>query len=604
MKLTLEGRRSLGWCCRMFFGAIAVLVLATGCGTEGSSGTVPVTAGTTWSITPSGGTFQTSDGRATLIVPPNAVTANVTVTPRLPSSAGTPPVSYVVTGGTLIQLNPVSFNTPVTLQFRIPASVADPDVPFVRIFRKPDGSNTWQALPTTVDVANRIATAQTSQFSGFGVFTANIGPNEWQIDQNGGTFTGLNNRIGLTVAQNAVNSLYRVRYTPIARTDMNDLPAGWRYVEDSAFDFVWSDPITQFNPAATFRIQFAGLTIPCDQSLVAIFTRQDFGSQHQWVQNATGINTPPGEATVSVNRLQQHALFCPEPVLPVHTVTRTFSTNANNELVTSLQVSRLDGTAFVPVASQSYVREHYSSTVHFGEGIIQSGSQVSAESLYVVAGAADFSVLPGMKHLVALNLASNALEVIDSIPAPTLTDFVFTPGISSDGAILAAKIQDLDSSIQVTRRALRVYSRQSRTLLSETNLATTDLSDVEAVGNNGVVALSDGRRGGTTVTLVRNGSVQMQISGVMPRLNPGATKMYVVNGGQIEEHDLTNGQQRTIPINPVDYAIQTGAVLHYRQATNGCELVRADILTGQETVVAPSVDCPSEQSNSAVYMLR
>lgn len=80
--------------------------------------------------------------------------------------------------------------------------------------------------------------------------------------------------------------------------------------------------------------------------------------------------------------------------------------------------------------------------------------------------------------------------------------------------------------------------------------------------------------------------------------------MYVVNGGQIEEHDLTNGQQRAIPINPVDYAIQTGSVLHYRQTAGGCELVSTDILTGRETVQAPSVDCPSEQGNSAVYMLR
>lgn len=602
MKLTLEGRRSLGWLCRMFSAAVAVLVLATGCGTEGGSGTVPATAGTTWSITPAGGTFQTNDGRVTLIVPANAVATPVTVTPRVSSSPGTGPASYTIADGTFVQFNSVTFAQPVTLRFRIPASVPDSQVPFVRVFRKPDGSNTWQALARTLNIANRTIEVQTSQFSGFAVFTP--GPNDWSIDPQGGNFTGAGNRIGLTVVAGAVNNLYVVRHTPIAPTDIGDSPAGWRYVQDSAFDFVWSDPTTQFTSAATYRIRFAGLNIPCDQSLVAIFTRTDFGSQHQWVQNATGINTSPGEATLLVNRLQQHALFCPEPVLPVHTVTRT-SSQINNEHVNSLQVSRLDGTAFVPVASQSYVRDQYSSTVHFSEDIVRSGAQVSAESLYVVTTALDSSVSGGMKQLVALKVDLNTIEVIDSIPGPTLTEFVFTPGISPDGSVVATKIQELDSNIVVTRRALRVYSLQSPAPPSETDLPTTDVADVEAVGNNGVVVLSDRRYGGTNVTLVRNGSVQMQIPGVMPRLNREATKMYVLNGGQIEEHDLTNGQQGApIPISPVDYAIQTGKVIQFRQTTTGCELVSTDILTRQETVMAPSVDCPGEQPNSATYMLR
>jgi len=322
MKLTLEWKKSLGSLCRMLSGAVAVLVLATGCGSGGSTGTVPVTAGTTWSITPSGGTFQTNDGRVTLIVPANAVATPVTVTPQVSASPGAGPVSYTIADGTFVQFNSVAFTHPVTLRFRIPASVPNADVPFVRVFRKPDGSNIWQALARTLNIANRTIEVQTTQFSGFAVFTP--GPNDWVIDQPGGDFQGAGNRIGLTVAVNAVHSLYTVRHTPIASTDMGDIPAGWRYVQASAFDFVWSDPNTQFDPAATFRIQFAGLTIPCDQSLVAIFNRQDFGSQHQWVQNATGINTPPGEATLSVNRLQQHALFCPELVLPVHTVTREY----------------------------------------------------------------------------------------------------------------------------------------------------------------------------------------------------------------------------------------------------------------------------------------
>ena len=588
--------------------AVFLLTLAAGCGSGGNGANPPVSAtGATWTVTPAGGTFQTTDGRATLIVPQNAVAANVTVTPQLPSSLGAPPVSYAVTNGTLVQFNPVTFNAPVTLQFRIPASVADADVPFVRIFRKPDGSNTWQALPTTVDVSNRIATAQTSQFSGFGVFTANIGPNEWAIDQPGGNFTGSNNRIGLTVAQNAVNSLYRVRYTPIARTDMDDLPPGWRYVEDSGFDFVWSDPTTQFNPAATFKVRFSGLNIPCDQSLVAIFTRTDFGSQHQWTQGATGVDTQAGEATLSLNRLQQHALFCPEPVLPAYIVTRDSSSNASNQQVTSIQVSRLDGTAFVPVASQSYEGERYSSTLHFQEGIINSGSQVSADTS-IAAASAHSTGTTGTIQLVALHIASNTIETIDSLPTNQSLNFAFIPGISPDGGAIASKIQEVVSG-QVTRSALRVYSRQSHTLLSETDLPTTDRSDVEAVANNGVVVLSNRRTGGSNVTVVRNGSVQMQISGVMPRLNREATKMYVLNGGQIEEYDLTNGQPGApIPISPVDYAIKTGKVVQFRQAGTSCQLVSTDILTRQETVVAPSVPCPTTSApltaDSETFMLR
>ncbi|MBH0205051.1 MAG: hypothetical protein HP498_04395 [Nitrospira sp.] len=316
MKLTLEGLKSFGSLCRMFSGAIAVLVLATGCGTDGNSGTVPVTAGTTWSITPAGGTFQTNDGRVTLVVPPNAVAANVRVTPQVSSSPGTAPVNYTMADGTFVQFNSVTFVQPVTLRFRIPATVPDAEVPFVRVFRKPDGSNTWQALARVLDIPNRTIEIQTTQFSGFAVFTP--GPNDWVIDQPGGDFQGAGTRIGLTVEANAVNSLYAVRHTPIAPSDMGDLPAGWRYVQDSAFDFVWSDPTTQFTPAATYRIRFAGLNIPCDPSLVAIFTRTDFGPTHQWNQNGTtGLNAAVDEATVLVNRLQQHALFCPEPVLPV-----------------------------------------------------------------------------------------------------------------------------------------------------------------------------------------------------------------------------------------------------------------------------------------------
>ncbi|MBH0205050.1 MAG: hypothetical protein HP498_04390 [Nitrospira sp.] len=243
------------------------------------------------------------------------------------------------------------------------------------------------------------------------------------------------------------------------------------------------------------------------------------------------------------------------------------------------------------------------------EGVVLSGVGVSAETLTAATLAMDTASY-STQSLVVLNLNTNQLDTIDSFStsgAGQAWNQSSPVGISPDGATVAAGVYYYDGGFNTTRRTVRVYSRQSHEF-TETDLGATDRSNIEAVGRNGEVLLSDKlRANGTTVTVVRNGSIQMQVSGVMPRLNPEATKMYVVNGGQIEERDLTNGQLRTIPVDPVDYSIQSDAMVHYRQTLNGCELVHFDMRTRQETLLAPSVPCPNEsgiQDFSAVFMVR
>jgi len=278
-------------------------------------------------------------------------------------------------------------------------------------------------------------------------------------------------------------------------------------------------------------------------------------------------------------------------------------------------VNRVDQGVFVPVISQSYDFRQPNTVDLYDSKIIESGVQVSAETLRVATLSDDHPALFSTA-LVDLNLQTNQIDTITSLPQNNGgPSFEWSPpGISRDGTTIAARVLYSDGSGNTTRRTVRVYSRQNHALLSETDIPTTDRSDIEAVGNNGTVLLSDRRVNNITptVTVVRSGSAALQFSGTIPRLDPVATKAYVVNNGQVEEHDLTNNQTRPIPINPSDFSIiqQTSTILemrYYRPLSSGCELVRRDLSTNQDTVLIPVTPCPSQTravEPTVTYMMR
>ncbi len=144
-------------------GLAALALLAAGCGGGGSSNPAP----NQWRIGPSGGTFQTTDGKARLTVSTGGVADTKTVTWQALTSAPNPPAGMVYANGSGFSFSTTIFSQPSTLTLTIPAGVPTAGA---TIYRRADGGTEWQPLTTTVDATERTATATVTSFSSFAIF--------------------------------------------------------------------------------------------------------------------------------------------------------------------------------------------------------------------------------------------------------------------------------------------------------------------------------------------------------------------------------------------------------------------------------------------------
>jgi hypothetical protein len=145
---------------------LALATLLGGCGGDGSGPAGPPPNG---GIGPAGGTVTSSDGRATLVVPPNALSASTAVTLAI---QGSPPLDPSVVGGSAYRLGPdgVQFSVPAVLTIWYdpalsPIGVAEADLRMHRL-----AAGAWTPEPaSTIDAAAHTASVSVTTGGGYGV---------------------------------------------------------------------------------------------------------------------------------------------------------------------------------------------------------------------------------------------------------------------------------------------------------------------------------------------------------------------------------------------------------------------------------------------------
>jgi len=154
-------------------------------GGVGGGGGAPPTVPGEGTVTPSeGGTVSaasTEGGGVTVMVPPNAVVddTTITITPigTAQSLVGSPPAGSFMVGGYVYRISATSdgeavttFSAAVTLTFTYTdAQASGLDESTLVVYRWDTSTSQWVALPSTVNPATNTVTATTAQFSYFAI---------------------------------------------------------------------------------------------------------------------------------------------------------------------------------------------------------------------------------------------------------------------------------------------------------------------------------------------------------------------------------------------------------------------------------------------------
>ncbi len=149
--------------------ALLGAALLGACGGDDGTAPEPVDPAVVGTVSPTGGTLQTTDGKVKLSFPPGAVSGNTEITVEAMAS---PPADRTLAGGTSYEFGPdgIQFAEPVglTLEFDPAGLPGSRDPRSARVAKLIGG--TWEPLPVevTVDASGRV-TAPISSFSAYGV---------------------------------------------------------------------------------------------------------------------------------------------------------------------------------------------------------------------------------------------------------------------------------------------------------------------------------------------------------------------------------------------------------------------------------------------------
>ncbi|HSI73592.1 MAG TPA: hypothetical protein VK934_10495 [Fimbriimonas sp.] len=281
---------------------LVLALTAFGCG--GDDG-VPIPPNPTWAITPAGGTLTALGGKVKLVVPPGAVatSSSVTVTPL---SSPNPPLGQAAVAGTAASYTHLAFTVPATLTLSFDgAGLTAEQAAAVKIFRRGDGSNTWNAVTTTVDAGAKTASASINGFSSYALFYPVTDGLTWDWTSAGGDFVfeGLSVHVpGEAVAPGeTVQVQPRITPSPFAP------PSGFTAVAGASFDLGSSDPdFTAISAPLNFTIQIPSGVPSARVEQISMFWKENATSD--WVRlNAHA--TPTTVGTGSNSKLGTFALF-------------------------------------------------------------------------------------------------------------------------------------------------------------------------------------------------------------------------------------------------------------------------------------------------------
>ncbi|MGV3617425.1 MAG: hypothetical protein ACO1SV_19030 [Fimbriimonas sp.] len=287
-------QRSIFWFCTLL-----VVLFAIGC--AGNHGSLP--SNPTWNIRPEGGTFQTASGEARLVVPAGAVSSNRRVTVTKLATAPTPPTGTTYVPGTGWSFTHVDFALPASLTLTFPTGTPADSV---KMYRRADGTTTWNEVPTTVNAANRTATAAVSSFSSYALFTT--AGSGWEWTSAGGTF--LFEMLTVTLPADAVATQVEVqaRRTPAPFAP----PPGWNAIAGATYDLGSSNTsLETAHPFTVGMVYVEGAVPAAARDNVRIFYKENETSE--WMALTSTAVAAELKVSATSSTLGTFAAFYPTP---------------------------------------------------------------------------------------------------------------------------------------------------------------------------------------------------------------------------------------------------------------------------------------------------
>lgn len=281
-------------------GLAAVTGVLAGCAGSSSIGRTDRTI----TINPAGGRIAIPNSPVTIIVPPGAVSAPVTLSAEPLPNPTEPPPNVTALPNSGARIGNITFATEVTVEISYANLGVLPGAEDrIRICRRPDAAPQWHVLSTTVDTTSRVATARTRSFSGFCIGIADEDTPLVTILPQGGAFAFPGTALTFVAPAGAVSTPTTVSATPLPSP--NDLPGGAVPVGLSAFRI---SPITFGAPVgAQFNVSNLGV-LPSDQPRARVFRRAGPGTAWQMLNTmydpesgtVTASTTTPGDLVVGL----------------------------------------------------------------------------------------------------------------------------------------------------------------------------------------------------------------------------------------------------------------------------------------------------------------
>ncbi len=187
-------------------------------------------------VGPSGATFSNQSGTVTLVVPPNALSTQVTLTL---SNAIAPPSSVRLLAGTAFELAPLatSFTQPVSITIKyddalVPAGFSEGELQLYRV-----AGPVWQLVDGST--ANTDANSVTGTVTSGGVYAVMLRPSVATV-----TITGASSPIAVPVTQQLAATLRDGEATPLSR------PVEWSSSNPSALSVSTTGLVTARVPGS------------------------------------------------------------------------------------------------------------------------------------------------------------------------------------------------------------------------------------------------------------------------------------------------------------------------------------------------------------------